>query len=173
MDKYKRLIDVLKQAVGGNNNIPLIIGTVLSNQADSCTISHGATDEADPLELSDVRLKATIGNDDNYLIVFPKIGSSVVCGSITGDYEDLCVLKVDEIDHIEIVQNGLNIMIDANDQRVSVKNGTVGLYDLFASLGSILQNLKVYTPVGPSGTPLPDTIVAVQQFETDFKSLLK
>lgn len=171
MDSYKKLIDVLKQAVGGNNNIPLVIGTVTAITGESCTVDFGT--ETEPLEITEVRLKSTINEAGNYLLLIPKIGSIVTCGSITGDMKDLCVLKVDEAEQLQYIQDGLQIVIDSTDGKVSIKNGTVSLVDLFQSVATIIRQLKVYTPAGPSGTPLPDTITAVQQFETAFKALLK
>jgi hypothetical protein len=170
MDKFAKLAETLK-ASAGNGNIPLIIGTVKSVEGDKCTVTYG--DDANPVDLEDVRLKTTIGTGENYLLVTPKIGSSVVLGSITGNYEDLSVLKIDEAEKIELLQNGLNVLVDSNDSKVSVKNNKTSLVDLFSQLVQILQQLKVYTPAGPSGTPLPDTITRVQKFENDFKQLLK
>lgn len=173
MDNYRRLIETLKRAIGGNNNIPLVIGTVVSVGGDSCTVSYGAADNAEPLQLQGVRLKATIGDDGNYLLITPKVGSNVVLGSITGNFEDLCVVKVDEIEKIELLQNGLNILVDSTDDKVCVKNKEISLVDLFSKLVEIIRAVQVYTNTGPSGTPLPATLEALNDFETKFKMLLK
>jgi len=169
MDNYKKLVDVLKQAIGGNNNIPLINAEVKEITGESCTVLFGV----DNMELTEVRLKSTINESGNYLLLVPKIGTMVTCGSFTGDFKDLCVLSVDEVETVKYVQDGLELEINSTDGKVSVKNGEIGLLDLFNSLVTILKSLKVFTPVGPSGTILPDILIQVDQFETDFKKLLK
>ena len=172
MDDVKKLVEVLKMGVGGNNNIPFIIGTVESIDGDKCSVNYGS--ENNITTLGDVRLKATIGSDTgNYLLVVPKVGSMVTLGSTSGDYNDLCVVKVDEIDHIEILQNGLKILVDGNDGRVSIKNSGADLLDIFNQLVQILQQLKVFTPSGVSGTPVPDSMVQIEYFKTSFQALLK
>jgi len=169
MDNYKKLVDVLKQAIGGNDNIPLINAEVKEITGESCTVLFGS----DKMELTEVRLKSSINESDNYLLLIPKVGSMVTCGSFTGDFKDLCVLAVDEVESFKYVQNGLELYIDSTDGKVSVRNEEVSLVNLFGSLVTILKGLKVFTPVGPSGTILPEILLKVNQFETDFKKLLK
>jgi hypothetical protein len=171
MSSEVKLIQTMKRSIGGNNNIPLITAVVKSVDGDSCTVLYGADDNA--TDLVGIRLKATIGGTANYLLVTPKVGSTVMLGSVSGDHNDLCVVKVDEIEKIELKQNDLDILIDCNDSKVSVKSGGASLYDLFNQLAQILNNLKVFTPSGVSGTPIPDTTTKVAQFENDFKQLLK
>lgn len=169
MDINKSFISLLKEAIGGNDNIPLIIGQVKEITGESCTVVF----DTDEMELTEVRLKATINGEGNYMLQIPKVGSYVVCGSISGDLTDLCVLKADEVEQLQYVQGDLKILVDSTDGKVSVQSGSVSLVDLMQSMADILKGLKVYTNMGPSGTPLPDTIAAIEQFETDFKKLLK
>jgi hypothetical protein len=168
MDKYKKLNDLFK---GLANKavvvLPLINATVVSIDGESCTV------DIDGLLVDEVRLKATINGEDNKILVLPKVGSMVLIGSLTGDLKDLAVLRVDEVAQLQYVQDGLNILIDSTDGRIQIANEAVSLHDLFQSLVDLLKVFKVYTPVGPSGTPLPDTITAITQFETDFKLILK
>lgn len=168
MDKYRKLGEALKNNFSGNGKMmPLVNAEVKSIDGESCTVAVG------DLDLTDVRLKATINEAANYVLVKPKVGSMVVVGSLTGDLKDLCVLSVDEVEKVEYRQNGLEVEIDSVSKKVLLKNDTVSLYDLFASLVDILKTIKVFTPSGPSGTPLPDTIAKVVQLETKFKSILK
>lgn len=169
MDKHKKLLDLFRIAIGGNNNIPLVVGEVKEITGESCTVVF----DTDGMELTEVRLKSTINESGNYLLTVPKIGSSVTLGSISGDLTDLCVVKVDEVERIEIVQGSLKILLDSSDNKVRIKSGDVGLLELMQSMATILKGLKVYTNMGPSGTPLPDTVAKITQFETDFKTLLK
>lgn len=168
MDKLARLADNLKRLNGGSvYNIPIITAKVKSIEGESCTV------DVDGLLLTDVRLKATINESGNSVIVQPKKGSYVLLGSLSGDLKDLTVLKIDEIEKIIYKQDGLEITVDATDGKVSVKNNAVSLKGLFQSLTDLLKQFKVMTPSGVSTALVPDTLAAVVQFEADFKQLLK
>lgn len=166
MDKYKKLIAAL-QNIAPVPMVPLLPVQVKAITGESCTVEFG------DLELTDVRLKATINGADNSLLLLPKVGSTVLVGSLTGDLKDLAVLKIDELQKINYVQDGLQLTVDATDNKVSVSNEQVSLYSLMQQLVDLLKAFKVYTPAGPSGTALPDTLAAILQFEVSFKQLLK
>jgi len=167
MDKYKKLGVLLNGLVADGKMIPLFNAEVKSIQGESCTI------DLNGLELDEVRLKATINGKANKVIVTPAVGSMVLVGSLTGDLKDLAVLNVDEIEKLEYVQNGLNIIIDSSDGKVKIENANTSAYNLFQQLTDLLKQFKVYTPSGPSGTALPDVVILINQFETDFKTILK
>lgn len=167
MDKYKKLGDYLKQNAAGVQMLPLFNADVVSVEGESCTI------DIDGLHIDEVRLKATINGNTNKIIITPAVGSTVLVGSLTGDLKDLAVVSVDEVEKLEYLQSGLHIVIDSSDGKMEVSNNAVSLKNIFQSLADLIRQLKVFTPVGPSGTPLPDTITRVSNFETDFKSILK
>jgi hypothetical protein len=54
-----------------------------------------------------------------------------------------------------------------------LKNAVVDFKEVLDDLATLLKQLKVFTPVGPSGTPLPDTILAIEQFEYKVGQILK
>lgn len=166
MDKYRRLAELLNNQFG-NKQMPLFNAVVKSIQEDSCTVDF------DGLEIDEVRLKAAINDNENKLIIEPAIDSIVLIGSLTNDLKDLAVLRVDEVSRVIYKQDGLDILIDSTDKKISVANETVSVYGLFQSLVDLLKQFKVYTPAGPSGTPLPDTIAAITAFENAFKTILK
>lgn len=165
MDKIKKLKQQLIDLIGANPNLP-ITGVVKSIENDTCTV-----EVLDELKLSDIRLKATADGND-YLLIIPEVGSSVLMLSSDGTVDNMTVIKVDKASKI-IINNGLQIEIDSEEQKVCIKNDLVSLHDILKDLSTLLQQLKVYTPMGPSGTPLPDSITAIQKFETDFKKILK
>lgn len=167
MEKGEKIKRLIKQLVGANPNFP-IIGTVTELQKETCSL---ALDE--DLIITDVRLKVSYGGSENYMIQYPKIGSRVVALSISGELSDLMIIKVDEIEKIEINQNGLVMLLDSTDGKVCIKNNSRSLIDLFQLLTDTLKGLKVFTSTGASGTPLPDTQKKLIDFETGFKSLLK
>jgi hypothetical protein len=65
------------------------------------------------------------------------------------------------------------VIIDSTDKKVSIKNADTSLLQLFGDLKSIIEQLTVSTPNGPSGTPLPPTLQALAQFDLDYKKLFK
>lgn len=165
MDKLSQLKTNFQKMVGANPNYP-VDAIVRSIQDDTCTV------EIDGLELSDVRLKATADGSDT-LLVIPAINSNVLLLSSDGSIDNLTVIKADKAQKIIFKQNGLHVEIDSTDGKVSIKNSSISLFDIFQALATLLKQLKVYTPAGPSGTPLPDSILAINQFETNFKKILK
>lgn len=185
MDKPSELKKRIREIVGANPNLPLT-GVVEAVENDYCTVALKSG-----LPVSDVKLKATISNGNDYLKLIPKVGSTVVMISLTGDENNLTIIKIDEAEKIEYNQNGLEILIDSidskvsikknglevlidgSDSKVSIKNDQVSLIDVFSDLATLLKQLKVFTPAGPSGTPLPDTIAAIVQLELNFNQLLK
>ncbi|ROH98413.1 hypothetical protein EGI16_21500 [Chryseobacterium sp. G0240] len=166
MDKYKKLRQNIQQIVGANPNLP-IDGIVKSIEGNTCTVEL-----SDGFEVSDVRLKATTDENDHLLVV-PKVGSSVLMISTDLTVDNLTVIKCDQASKMIFNENGLTVEIDSTDGRVKIKNSETSLFDIMQDLTTLLKQLKVYTPAGPSGTPLPDSVVQIQQFETKFKKILK
>lgn len=157
---------IIRELVDANPNLP-ITGIVQSVEGDSCTVKLKSGFVA-----SDVKLKATIGNED-YVILTPKKGSTVVMISLSGSVDNLTVVKVDQLEKMEYSQGGLVILCDSTDGKVQIKNDQVSLLELLEDLKTLISKITVSTPNGPSGTPLPPTITALEQFETKFNKLLK
>jgi preprotein translocase subunit YajC len=157
---------LIKQIVGDQMNLP-ITGIVKSIQDDSCTVVI-----ADEFTVSDVKIKATIGNDQ-FLMLVPKIGSTVLMLSLTGELDNLTIIKIDNVERFEYLQSGLHIVADSEDQKVQVKNEQCGLKEIMQDMADLLKGLKVYTVGGASGIPIETSQVAIAAFETKFKHLLK
>ncbi len=167
MDKIAQIRQLLHEVIKVKPNLP-IQAMVTAVHHDYCSVQL-----VSGLELSDVKLKATISKGNEFMVITPVIGSVVTLLSNTGNLDNLTVIKVDQVQKIEIRQNGLQIITDSKDSKVSVKNQDTSLVDILTDLATLLKQLKVYTPTGPSGLPLPDTITAITKFETKFKQLLK
>lgn len=164
MDKIAKLRIQLKAAAASAPVFP-IHGTVKEITGDTCTVMVGE------LELTDVRLKATADGSETLLII-PAVDSNVMMISSDGSIDNLVVVKMDKLDKI-IAENGeFKTEIDLVAGKVGIRNSVASLYELLDDLQTLLKNLKVFTPVGPSGTPLPDSIAAIVLFETKFKQLL-
>lgn len=167
MDKSVEIKKRLREIVGVHPNLPFT-GVVQSVEDESCTVKLKSG-----FSVSDVKLKATISKGVNFLQVIPKIGSTVLMISLTGDKDNLTIIKVDEAEKVNYYQNGLEILIDSTDKKIAIKNEEASLVDVLKDLMELLKKLKVFTPVGPSGTPLPETILSIQELEYKFNALLK
>ena len=164
LTELKRL---MREIVGANPNLP-ITAIVNAVQDDHCSVQL-----ASGLVLSDVKLKATITEGGDYFMLVPKVGSTILMMSLTGALDNLTIIKVDEVEKISYKQNGLDFLIDSTDQKVMIKNENTGLYELFDLLTTLLKEFKVFTPVGPSGTALPPTVLKIEELTTKFKQILK
>lgn len=166
MAEASEIKELMRQVVGANPNLP-IIGTVVSVEGDSCTVQLSKA-----LTVSDVKLKASIGGD-GFMLLTPKKGSKVRLLSLTGSPDNFMLIAVNEVEKMEYKQDGLNIIADSTDGKVSVKNNEVSLFSILNDLAALLKKITVSTPNGPSGTPLPPTIQAVTAFEQKIGKLLK
>ena len=165
-DKIAQLKDNLRKIVKANPNLP-IDGIVTKISGDTCSVKLDGD-----FEISDIRLKATADGTDNLLII-PKIGTRVLMLSTDGTIGNLTVIKCDVAEKIFYNENGLLVEIDSTTGKVKLQNNETSIKTLFQQLVDLMKTLKVFTPVGPSGIPLPDSIVKIEKFETDFKTLLK
>jgi len=145
----------------------LFMAQVIEIQDETCTV------KIDEFVIPEVRLRATIADKKNKIIAKPKKDSFVLIGSLSGDYTEMAVLVSDEIEKLEYEQDGLKVLMDSTDGKVSIQNDNVSLFELFQDLKALILALKVTTPSGPSTNLLPGSINALNQFETKFKQLLK
>jgi len=157
----------LREILGDEPNQP-ITGEVTEVAEETCSIKLKSGFVA-----TDVKLKATITESKNKMILYPKVGTTVHAIALNGSLENMVILKVDEVERVVYVQDGLEVIIDSTDKKISIKNDSVSLIDMCNELMALLKAFKVFTPSGPSGTPLPDTMASIQQVETKFKQLLK
>lgn len=129
------------------------------------------------LELTDVRLKTSVNEElstlDDYFLTIPKVGTNVICGTLNGDLSDLFVIQCEAVEKIVYVRGTLKMSIDGEDGKISAESEGVSVLGLFDSLANILKELKVYTNIGPSGNPLPDTIAQIQAFEKEVRTVFK
>lgn len=155
--------------------LKLIVGEPLRPVFGEVTEITGATCTVklqDGLEIPGVRLKPS-DLTEKYMQVTPVVGSTVVCLSVTNDLNDLFVALTDHVQLVEIKDGDFNALIDLNDGKISVKNGSTSLLKLFDDLTDLITNLKVLTSAGPSTGLAPDSVAALNAFTTKYKSILK
>lgn len=167
MDKIQKIASYLKE-IKSIQPMSVIIADVVSIENDTCTVKLSTG-----LELPDIRLKSIIDNSGDYFVLTPIENSKVWLLSVSGGLEDLMVIKIDKLKSFEIKQKGVRFLIDTTDGKFIIKNDKADLLTIFSDLSSLIKQLQVSTGTGPSGTPLPPTITALNKLETDFKNLLK
>lgn len=149
MDKYRRIAELMKGfQQSGQVFFP---ATVESVEGTTCTV------KVDSLSISDVRLKATTTKTENQVLLIPAVGSDVLIGSFSGDFNNLFVLAADVINLIEITCNGQNVMQNISDL-----------------VGALSGTLQLTTSIGAAtGTFDPATIAKLKSIETAFKQIFK
>lgn len=167
MADVKDIKAIIRAIIGETGNLPFT-GKVTEVQQQTCSIKL-----KNGFVASDVKLKATITEGNEGTIIYPKVGSTIHAIGLNGSVDNLIVIKVDEVERVSYVQEGLEVLIDSTDGKISIKNESVSLFEMINELTALLKLFKVFTPAGPSGTPLPDTIAAIIQVETKFNQLLK
>ncbi|MGE4345943.1 MAG: hypothetical protein AB7D46_00870 [Flavobacteriaceae bacterium] len=167
MSKEVKIKRLLKEIVGTENY--LIRGTVTKITGQTCNVKLNSG-----LEVSDVKLKALITDENDYYILFPVVGSGVMLLMENNDLRNLTVVKVDKVGKFEFLQSGLKVIFDSEDKKVKIENNEVNLLDAILELTGILKNnYRQYTANGPTNGALPASIQAIEQNENKFKKILK
>jgi len=159
----------IKQAlikVLGIQSDSFIRGVVKSVSGQTCSVELTGG-----LIVTDVKLKAVITDDQDFIVETPVINSDVL---LTGSLNDLVVLKCDKVQKFEFSQNGLKVMYDAGDKKVTIKNDQVNLLDVLLEFtGHLKTDYKQFTSNGPTNGALPTSVQAIVAIENKFKQLLK
>ena len=121
------------RAAAGPQQLAVYQGEVVAVDGETCTVVFASQ------RVEGVRLRASLAEVEEQLLVVPKVGSAVVVGSLSGDLSELVVLVVDEVERIEInggklgglvniepLVNGLNDLVAAfNDHTHTIPTGAV------------------------------------------------
>lgn len=145
MDQYRELADRLKTL-----NLPRRVfyqGIVKSVEGLTCTV------EIEGLDIPDVRLRASVADNDKDLLITPAIGSPVLVASLSGDFLDLAIVSLDQAEKIHFhggAQGGL-VLVEQLTERLNL---------LEQSLNDLKQVLSSWTPVPNDGGASLKTSVA-------------
>lgn len=166
MNRMNDIKDALTHIAGNAQTSHVFVAEVVSATDTTADVLYN------DMKLTGVKLFSILSSGG--LLVKPSAGSKVTVMDMSrGQLRDLVIVKVDTPELVSMQMNGLTIEADTVAGKVEVSASGVSLIDLMQSLATIIKQLTVSTPAGPSGTPLPPTLQAVTQFETDFKKLLK
>lgn len=122
---YSEIKDKLQKLCHSNESA-LILAEVKQVDNTTCTVA------IDDLELSDVRLRAVVNEEESGIVVTPKVGSMVMITDLShGKMRDWAVIMYSEIDNITI-NGGKN-------------GGLINIEDLVSHLNTLeddINNLK-------------------------------
>ena len=93
----------------GKAQMSIYQGIITGVDGVTCSIRFGSQ------EVSGIRLRASLSDNDRQILVVPKVDTAVVVGSLSGDLADLVVLKADEIERIEVNGGQLGGLINIDD----------------------------------------------------------
>ncbi len=182
MDKLKRLDEALRQ-YSGTTNINIVAAEVLSVDGERCSVKI-----RENLEVTDVRLKATINGSGNKILITPVVGSYVLLGSLTGDEKDLTIVQMDEVEKVEYKQDEVKFTINATknemeaningtivmlDDKVKIRNNIYGLFELILEFIDICRDEIHMTTAGPTVSLNPANKVLFNLLKEKFGKLLK
>lgn len=165
MDTAAEIKQALTKALGITPNLA-ITATVVSIENDTCTVKL-----LSELVLSDVRLKATISDDQDYFLIVPKIGSEVILMSQTGALSGLMVLKVDAAENILYKKGNFEFVVDGTEGKVTLKKGSANFGNLVSDLIKEISHAIILTPAGP-GQISASTKAKLTALDTKFKTIL-
>lgn len=165
MDTAAEIKQALVKALGINPNLA-ITATVVSIENDTCTVKL-----LSELVLSDVRLKATITDDEDSFLIVPKIDTEVILMSQTGALSSLMVIKVNAVEKILYKKGGFEFVVDGSAGKVTLKNSGANFGALVSDLIKEISNAIILTPAGP-GQIAASTKAKLTALDTKFKTIL-
>ncbi len=128
MDTYRRLADVLK---GVNPQVMTIMQGKMGNvDGNTCTVI------VDDIEISDVRLRASTTDNENEMLIVPKLGTTVIVGSLTGNLDELVILSYDEIETISINGGALGGLVKINELKTQLVKVTARIDGIISAINA-------------------------------------
>lgn len=162
-----RTIKETIQAIAGQKLADnLFPARVVEVNGHSCMVESGG------LHYTEVQLFSS--NKSGNLIIKPTKGSQVMVADLSnGLRRQLCIVKVDEVELLEIKHNRLQLLCDVSAGTVQIANDSVSLGELLKSYAEILRSFKVnvLAPNAPSGPITPDVLAKVMELEAKIEKL--
>lgn len=139
------------------------IGKVVEITGNTCKVER---ENLPPLE--DVRLNAIEGDFSNKIIIFPKIGSEVLCLKIAGDKEETAIVQYTEIEKILIEIDGAKFEMSGG--KFQIKNKKSDEKKIKNDLLDALITAIIQTPQG-IGNFAPSTVEKLEKVKADNNNL--
>lgn len=122
-------------------------------------------------------LQPTTG--ENSVFCLPSVGTQVVCSLEAGRNFALgAVFSESETVPKNANINGLHteiagVTLDISEGKAGLKNSSTDFKTVLKGVLNAIKNITVSTATGPSGTPLPPTVLAIEKLEQQVDNLFK
>ncbi len=146
-----------------NNNKSSSVGKVVKITGNTCTV-----DRENLPPLTDVRLNAIEGDFSNKIVIYPKLGSQVLCLEISGEKEETAIVQYTEIEKVLIEIDGAKFEMSGG--KFQIKNDASDQKKITGDLLGALKAAVILTPSGP-GKFADTTKAQFDQIETDNDNL--
>lgn len=157
MTNETKIVSLIRQMIAEGTQPALIPCVVVSADTQKCVVKLTGSE----VERDDVLLTATLENNEGVVIV-PKEGTNALVGVISKDIDALVLLRCDHYKEVHITSEAGKLHIESNG---------VNLKTLLTQIVDAIETLTVSTPAGPSGTPLPPTLVKIKSITNDINRL--
>lgn len=146
MDIYGQIAQVIRNIagvkVGGATIFPAVVKQV---NGAVCTITIG------DLDISDVRLRAVINNDQDQILRIPKANSQVLVADMSGgEFRELVVIEQSQTEKIDLTIGQTTLVIE--DGKITINggnlNGLVKIQELTDKLNNLVTWCKNHTHGG-------------------------
>ncbi|ROH98280.1 hypothetical protein EGI16_21625 [Chryseobacterium sp. G0240] len=118
------------------------IGTVTEITGVTCTVER-----EDLPPLYDVRLNAIDKNFDDCILIYPAIGSEVLCLVVENEPAETAIVKYTKIDKVLITLGGARFEMSGG--KFELKNQESNLKEILTEGFDNLKNAVITTPSGP------------------------
>ncbi|MEG1649229.1 MAG: hypothetical protein RR277_04995 [Rikenellaceae bacterium] len=120
-------------------------------------------------------LQTTTG--DNTIFILPTINTQVVCWIENGKNIALGALfsraEPPPKEKSDLLVKCGDMQCTIVNNKMQLKNSSSDFKTILNDILNVIKNITVSTPTGTSGTPLPPTIISIEQCSTKINNLLK
>lgn len=147
----ERFIEAVSRIVESGLPHQLVIGSVksLDQGNDTCTVERD-----DAPKLFKVRLNAVLDDIANKTVVYPAVGSKVLCAIIGNDKKEATIIKYSEIDSVATKIGDTNYLVDTNGYKI--QRGDNNLKQLLNDVISEIQKIIVVQGTSPDVAALEE-----------------
>lgn len=157
----ERFIEAVSRIVESGLPHQLVTGSVKSVDQgnDTCTVERD-----DAPKLFKVRLNAVIDDITNKTVVYPAVGSKVLCAIIGNDSKEATIIKYSKIESVIIKIGTTDYLIDASGYQI--KRGNNNLKQLLNDFITEVQSIIVVQGTSPN-------IPALEAIKTKINQVLQ
>ena len=165
MDDDAKLLEAMRNLIKSKKSTLIIPAKVISIEGDNtCTV-----EDLNDLQIEDVRLRATIEESENNLVIKPKVGSYVLIANLVQS-EEWVVISWSEVDQIEFTVDTVDFKIN-NDGYLIKKDG-ISLKSAIESLITQVKAITVPVAAAPGTSGIPVNALAFDTVQNQFNQIL-